>query len=334
MTEFSSPDTNAVLQSPTDPIATGTGRAAWLLIVGPGLIWGSSYLFIAEGLAAMRPAGITFVRTMIGFMVLSAFPAARRPIARDDRGKVALLGTIWMAFPMSMFPFAEQHVSTALTGMLNAATPIFVAIVAAGLMRALPSRRMLIALLIGLFGSALIAIPSLNEGHSSTFGVGLIFAALVSYGFAINLARPLQQRNGAIPVIWRAVGCAAILTAPTGLPAVLDAHWTIRSALSMSALGALGTAAANIMVATAAGRGGATSASAMGFLIPAVSLVLGVVVRDEHVAAISLVGGGVCVIGAWLLASRGDARPRRRLLHPAAYFSRIARRLSSRASVA
>ena len=98
----------------------------WGPIVGPGVIWGSSYLFIAEGLTAIRPAGITFVRTLIGFGVLSLIPACRQPITRSDRGRVVVLGIIWMAFPMSMFPFAEQHVSSAVTGLLNAATPLWV----------------------------------------------------------------------------------------------------------------------------------------------------------------------------------------------------------------
>ena len=124
----------------------------------------------------------------------------------------------------------------------------------------------------------LIAAPSMGEGRSSAIGVLLILIALVSYGFAINLSRPLQQRNGALPVIWRAVGVAALATAPTGLPAALDAQWTRNSVLSMLALGAFGTGLANVLVATAAGKGGATRASAMGFIIPAVSLFLGVVV--------------------------------------------------------
>ena len=49
-------------------------------------------------------------------------------------------------------------------------------------------------------------------------GVLLILAALVSYGFAYTLSGPLQQRNGALPVVWRALGVAVILTAPLGVP--------------------------------------------------------------------------------------------------------------------
>lgn len=278
----------------------------WGPVVGPGVIWGSSYLFIAEGLTAMRPAGITFTRTTIGFIVLTAIPGAHRPIQAADRWRVALLGVIWLAVPMSMFPFAEQHVSSALTGLLNAGTPLFVAIVAAFYARAIPSLHVRGALTVGLFGAVVIALPNLGEGRSTFWGIGLILSALCFYGFAINLARPLQQRNGALPVIWRAVGVAALLTAPTGIGPVIDAKWTTASLLSMLALGALGTGIANVLVATAAGRTSATSASAMGFIIPAVSLFLGVVIRGEHVPRMSVVGGAICVIGAWLL-SRVDA---------------------------
>lgn len=117
-----------LLAWPNRPQARG---AAWLVLVAPGLIWGASFLFIAEGLEAVGPMGVTFLRILIGFATLALFPAAWRPVPRSNWGKVALLGVLWLAFPLSMFPFAEQRVSSALTGMLNGATPIFTAIVAA-----------------------------------------------------------------------------------------------------------------------------------------------------------------------------------------------------------
>ena len=105
-------------------------NTGWLLLIVPGLIWGTSFLFIAEGLNAVAPNGITFLRIAIGFTTLACFPAARTPVARKDWGKVAWLGLTWFAFPLSMFPFAEQRVSSALTGMLNGANPLFTAVVA------------------------------------------------------------------------------------------------------------------------------------------------------------------------------------------------------------
>ena len=88
----------------------------WLLVVIPGLIWGASFLFIAEGLQAIGPNGITFIRLFIGFETLALFPASRKAVERSAWPRIALVGVLWFAFPLSMFPFAEQRVSSALTG--------------------------------------------------------------------------------------------------------------------------------------------------------------------------------------------------------------------------
>ena len=102
-------------------------------------------------------------------------------------------------------------------------------------------------------------------------------------------------------MIWRAQAVGVILTAPFGIPDVIAAHWTLVPLLSLLALGAFGTAIANVLMAMAAGRFGAARASSTTFLIPVVALVLGVVLRDERVAILSVVGGLVCLVGAWLM---------------------------------
>lgn len=278
------------------------------LLVLPGFIWGASFLFIAEGLEAVGPYGVTFVRIVIGFVTLSMFTASRRPIAKGDGRATALVGLLWFAFPLSMFPLAERHVSSALTGMLNGATPLFVAVVASLLARQLPTRPIVIGLLVGFSGAILMGVPGWESSAGSRTGVLLILAALASYGVALNVARPLQQRNGALPVVWRALAVGLLLTAPLGIADVMQAHWSPRPVLALAALGVFGTGIANVLAATAAGRMGATRASGTTFLMPVVALVLGVLVRNEDVSALSIIGVAVCLTGAWLLR-RAQAPP-------------------------
>jgi len=225
-------------------------------------------------------------------------------VPRDDWGGIAWLGLLWFALPLSAFPFAQQHVSSALAGMLNGAVPLFVAAVAGALARRAPPRAVLVGLAVGFLGAVLIAMPGMtaSEGPSGQWiGVLLILAALVSYGFAYSLSGPLQQRNGALPVIWRALGVAVLLTAPFGVPALLAGRWSLWPAASLVALGTGGTGIAYVMTATAAGRMGATVASVNNFFIPVVALALGVGLRHEQVSWISIVGAGVCLAGAWLI---------------------------------
>jgi drug/metabolite transporter (DMT)-like permease len=275
--------------------------ADWLLLVIPGLIWGASFLFMAEGLRSIGPSGVAFVRIAVGFATLALFPSARKPVARADWGSVAWLALLWFAFPLSMFPFAEQRVSSALTGMLNGANPLFATLVASYLARRAPSRGVAAGLAVGLTGCVLMAAPAIHEGHSSALGVWMILAALISYGIALSIARSLQRKYGAVPVIWRAQGIALVLTAPLGIPDLITAHWSLLPLLSLLALGAFGTAIANVLMAAAAGHFGAARASGTTFLIPVVALVLGVVLLHEQVAPVSVTGGMICLAGAWLM---------------------------------
>ena len=263
-----------------------------------------------RGCEAIGPNGLTFTRIAIGYLTLAGFPAARRPILRADWPATALLGVLWMAFPLSMFPYAEQRVSSALTGMLNGANPLFVAAVAAFLARRAPSRGVAVGLAVGLIGTVLIALPSLNQGSNSMTGVLLCLAGVTSYGFALNLARPLQMRNGALGVIWRALGVALLLTAPLGIPELLRAHWTPTPLLSLLALGALGTG--DRSGAACLRRRTRRRDAGLGHHLPhpRVALALGVAVRGESVATLSIVGGVVCLAGAWLVRrAQLGARP-------------------------
>lgn len=274
-------------------------NSGWLLLVLPGLIWGASFLFIAEGLRAISPNGLAFFRIAIGFLTLACFPSARKPVDRADWPAVFWLGVLWFAFPLTLLPYAEQRVSSALTGMLNGANPLFATLVASWLSGTAPSRAVTIGLAIGISGAVIMAIPAASEGASSAIGIGLIITSLISYGIALSIARRLQQKYGAVPVIWRAQAVAILLTAPFGIPDLANANWTPIPLLSMLALGIFGTAIANVVMAKAAGHFGASRASSTTFLIPVVALALGVLLRNETVAPLSLAGGLICLLGAY-----------------------------------
>ena len=273
----------------------------WVRLALPGLVWGTSFYFIAEGLKSFPAAMITPMRVGFGALTLGMFPAARRAkIDRADLPRVLLLGVIWMAIPLSIFPFAEERVSSSVTGMLNGATPLFIAVVAAFLARHLPPRQQIIGVGVGFAGVVLIALGSANDGHNSWWGIGLIFVALVFYGFSLNLAVPLQQKYGALPVLWRAQTVAFVLTTPFAIPQLGKVHFHWGAFLAVVALGVFGTALAFVVMASNAGRLGSTRASVSVYIVPVVSVLLGALVRHETVAVLAIIGCAVAVLGAYL----------------------------------
>ena len=64
-------------------------------------------------------------------------------------------------------------------------------------------------------------------------------------------------------------------------------------------LGAFGTGLAYVVHLGNTGRLGSTRASTTTYIIPAVSIVLGVVALGEQVAALAVVGSAVALVGAW-----------------------------------
>ena len=291
--------------------SVGTHRGAfaasdWALFASIGAIWGSSFLLIAIGLDAFAPGLITWLRVLFGAATLWLVPATRLPLERDDRARLVALSLLWVGVPFTLFPLAQQWISSGLTGLLNGSLPIFATTIGALMLRRLPGRAQAIGLVVGFAGVAAIAAPSLAEGSNEALGVVLVLVAVACYGVAINIAAPLTQRYGALPVMGRMLGLAAIWTAPFGLVGLAGSSFDWGALAAIAGLGALGTGLAFVLMGRLVARVGSARASFATYLIPVVALVLGAVFLDETVQALSIAGIALVIAGA-LLASRQES---------------------------
>lgn len=280
------------------------GWVEWALLGGVSLIWGSSYLLIEIGLESLEPETITWVRIMLGFLALTAAPAARVPLDRADYPRVVLLGFVWVVVPFLLFPIAQQHIDSALTGMLNASVPIFSAAIAIGLLRSLPRLRQAAGIALGLVGTAAIGLPAASDSSAHAWGVILVVAATLCYGIAMNLVVPLQQRYGAPALMMRVLGVAAVATTPFGLAGLSGSQWSIGPAMAVAVLGVVNTGVAFVIMAALVGRVGATRGGVAGYLIPIVAMVLGMILLAEVVLPLQWAGVAVVLFGAWLTSRR------------------------------
>jgi drug/metabolite transporter (DMT)-like permease len=132
---------------------------------------------------------------------------------------------------------------------------------------------------------------------------------LIVGNVALNIASPLQQKYGALPVLWRAEIVAVVVLLPLGVFSLInnDRPFEWGAFAAMIALGVLGTALAHYAMVMLAGRIGSTRAAASLYLMPAVSLALGVFLNNEDVAPLAIIGSITAVGGAWVL-SRSRAR--------------------------
>ena len=280
----------------------------WALLVAVAAMWGSSFLLIDIGVDHMAPELVALLRLAFGAATLAILPAARRRVPGEAWPTIALLGVVWMAVPFVLFAIAQQSIDSSLAGMLNSAAPLFTALIAGVAARQLPSRRRGIGLVIGLAGVVAISWPSLGGAEATAAGVGMVVVATMLYGVAFNLTGSLQQRFGALPVIWRAQLVAVALVAPFGLAGVPGSTFAWSSVLAVAALGCLGTAVAFAAFTALVGRVGSTRASVAVYFLPVVAIALGAVFRDETIAAVSLFGTALVTLGAYL-TTRAEDKP-------------------------
>lgn len=285
------------------------GAVEWGLLAATALIWGSSFVLIEIGLASFRPGVIAMARMLLGTAALALFARARKPVEREDLPRVALLGFIWMGLPMILFPMAQKWISSSVAGMINGAVPLMAAGWSVILLRRLPGRPQLLGLAVGFLGIAAISWPELHGSRATALGVVLVVLAVMFYGLAVNLAVPLQQRYGSLPVLLRAQLASLLIVVPFGLWSLPGSTWSWSAALAMLPLGVLGSGVAFILMTTLVGRAGPARGSVAIYFVPVVAILLGVALLNERLSPSAVAGTILVLAGAWLTSRSEKPRP-------------------------
>ncbi|HSJ71398.1 MAG TPA: DMT family transporter [Acidimicrobiia bacterium] len=277
----------------------------WSTFAALGLIWGSSFLLIKVGLESFHPGLITWARVALGAVALLML--RRRPVSFDagDRRKIVLLSVLWVGIPFTLYPLAEQHLNSAVTGLLTGATPLFAGLFGAMWFNRPSGNPQRMGMAIGFAGVTLIAAGSGAEGGTAPLGIAMVLAATVCYGIATNMAGPLQHKYGSVNVMRPMLAYGALWTAPFGFAGAMRSSMALGPLLATLVLGVVGTGVAFVLMATLVGRVGGPRASFITYLIPPIALVLGAIFLAETVAPIAL-GGAALVLAASILASRAE----------------------------
>ena len=220
-------------------------------------------------------------------------------------GRIILLAVLWVAIPFTLFPLAEEHINSAVTGLLNGATPLFSGLIAALWFSRVPRGPQRWGIATGFTGVALIAAGSSAGGGTAFIGVLMVLVATLCYGFATNLAGTVQQKYGSVPVTARMLAVGSLFTAPFGIYGLTRSEFEVDSAIAVAGLGVVGAGVAFVLMATLVGRVGGPRATFITYLIPLVSLVLGAVFLSETVSVAALVGV-LLIVGSAGLASRRE----------------------------
>ena len=293
-------------------------RRALALFVAMSALWGLPYLLIKVAVAELEPSLLVFVRLAMAAAVLAPIAMAAhafRGVTRRWR-RLAVIAVVGIVLPFLLIAYGEQHITSSLAALLIASDPLFIVVLALPFDASeRPSGARLIGLILGLVGVAVLFGLDVGGDALGVLGGAMVLGAAVCYAISALLVKTLSDvpRLGSVTVT---LGMAAVVLAPVALlnpPSHAPGPAAIASLLT---LGLVCTALAYVLYYALIAEAGATRASIITYVNPAVAVLLGVLVLGEPLTTGTLAGFGLILLGCALatgvlFAPRRLARARR-----------------------
>jgi drug/metabolite transporter (DMT)-like permease len=292
----------------------GVTKATMVRFLTLALLWGGSFTLIKVSLEGLSPAQLVLARLVLGALVLAAVAAARRVPLPGDRvvwAHLAAAALFGQVLPFLLLSYGERSAGAGVAGVLIGATPLLtLTIASAALSSERATARKVIGLLVGFAGIVVVLAPW-REAPGSLGGEIVCFGAAVSYAISFVYVRRLLSPRGLAPLSL-ATGQLLVAVVLQALVSPLlewgPVHLSARVLLSIVLLGVLSTGLAYVLYFRLIADIGATSASAVNYVVPVAAVVVGVLFLSEPVTW-NLLAGGLIVLVGMAYAERRLTRP-------------------------
>lgn len=287
-------------------------KKSWLpAYLALGLVWGCSFIFIELGLVFLSPFGVTFVRCALGAITLLIFAKARKvelPKGKAIWKKLWVVAMLLNVVPGVLFAFAQQYITSALAGIINATTPLMTLIFMLLIFREEKIKReQVYGLLIGALGVMTVMGVWKELGGNQLIGIIALLIAVSCYGASY----PYSTRN-VIPLGLKPEALATgqlLMATMTLLPLFIfdgfsSNNYESRSIIAMLCLGIFGSGFAYIWNFSVTAAAGSAIGSTVTYITPVVAVIVGWLYLNEEIVWHEPVGALVVIIGALLSQGR------------------------------
>ena len=293
-----------------------TDRTAYLMLTGMALCFGGTWVAGAVAVDAAGPFTIAAIRFGIASVLLYAWArlAGRplTPLRRSDWPMVAGLGITavagynWLFLTgLTLAPASDGAI------LVPGLAPVFTALIAIVVLREHLGARGFIGLAVAAIGLFLVVNPSGATDGRRLLGDAMFIAGAALWGVYSVLARVASRRFNAVSATLFGTALGTLILVP---PAILEGGATalarapIEALLGIAYLAVFGTVAAFVLLNLGVARIGASRASAFALLVPVVGVLSSVWLLDERLGPLTVVGGGIVLVGLWLIERR-DQQP-------------------------
>lgn len=254
----------------------------------------------------LSPYQVASVRILSAGIVLLPFAfKSYKLIPANKRVVVILSGLLGSFFPAFLFCIAETKIDSALAGILNALTPLFVIITGMTLFQMRITMQQVLGILIGFIGLSLLVLAGNNISFSYFSYALLVILATLLYGINVNMVGRHMSGIGSLEIasmafVFLIIPCLIILlyTGYFSMPMTNKAF--LQATLASSILGIFGTAVASVLFYMLVKRAGAIFASMVTYGIPFVAVCWGLW-DGEKVNANQVICLTVILLGVYLV---------------------------------
>lgn len=270
------------------------------------LLWGSSFLFMREGAYAFGPFPTAWVRiTLAAIMLTPVLFWRKQSRALLENWKLTFFaGLLNAGIPFACYAYALLSISTGLSSILNATTPLFGALIAWLWLDDKLNASRTLGLALGFTGVVLLAsdVPggvTFKPGGSG-YAVIACLIATFCYGVAGSFTKRYLQN---VPSLVTTTGSMWGASLGLSLPALIS--WpteapSVQAWLAMVIAGLLCTALAYVIYFRLMTKTGPARAMTVTYLIPVFANLVGLIFLDEIVTTWMLGCAAVIVIGTAL----------------------------------
>lgn len=283
----------------------------WLIdFVLLAAIWGSSFMFMRLGtleFGALPTAGLRVSIAALFLMPLLLWRGLGSQLARHWK-KTFFVGLLNSALPFSFIAFALLSVSTGLSSILNATSPLFGALVAWVWLKDRPHGLRILGLIVGFVGVALLAWDKASfkpDASGVATGWALLACLMACLCYALS-ASYTKRYLGGIPALVTATGSQLGATLVLALPAFWFWPQHMPSAMAWLALlsvGVLCTGVAYILFFRLIENIGPARSLTVTFVVPVFAMFYGAAFLDETVSWQMLLCGAIIISGTALSAN-------------------------------
>jgi drug/metabolite transporter (DMT)-like permease len=285
-----------------------------------GAVWGGAFLFLRIAAPQVGPLWAAEIRIGLAALLLLAIAGPRAYRALRGRFlRVAVVGATFSAIPFSLIAFAALTLPAGFGALLNAATPIFTALVAAAWLGHRLTGRAMVGMGIGVLAVlVLVGWSPLPLGPETFVAVAVSLVASLSYAVGGTFIRRHLPGVSGIELATGQLTSGAILLLPfailSGPPGAVGTDGLV----ALIGVATLSTALAWPIFFRVLSHTTPTVASTVTFIVPAFGITWGAIVLSESVGPELIAGFGLVFLSLVLVTNM-----------PMPFFGQLRLRLSS-----